>query len=242
MKKLTFALLFVALAIPLSDVRAQEPDRRGEIWSKSATHEGVRASAPIPPHMHMRNEGGSDGAGLCVICSIIINGRYQGVPGLEGGKNSALWKAAKNAPGGYSPDKLARLLRQVMPDEKYASYLGTGSAKDRAVLEKLSKAGYPIGATMNTGRTYNYMPIHHMVSLIHYRMGGWACFVDNNKPGTYSWIPADEWDRRWPDMGMAWAWIWTRLPVIATFGLSTLALVLLAVGIFIVAESFAEPD
>lgn len=207
------ALVVTLLLLPLS-VRAQDahPDHRGEIISRQPAYRGERASAPIPAHLHFRNEGGSDGQGLCVICSIIINGRYQGVPGLEGGKDSALWRAAKAAPGGYSPDKLHRLIARYYPHEKYASFVGTGAPSDFELLERLSKAGYPIGATMNTGALYNYQPIHHMVSLIHYRRNGVAMVVDNNRPGFYSIMPAAEWNRRWADMGTTWAWIWTRLP------------------------------
>lgn len=227
MLKRVLVLLTIALVPSLA--AGQTPDHRGEIVSDKPVYRGETASAPIPPHLHFQNEGGSDGQGLCVICSVIINGRYQGVPGLEGGKDSALWRAAKAAPGGYSPEKLERLLRQVMPHEKYASFVGNGSPADFELLERLSKAGYPIGATMNTGRLYNYLPIHHMVSLIHYRRNGVAMVVDNNRPGYYSIMPASEWNRRWPDMGITWAWIWTRLPEVVqrhsyAFGTCTLIL------------------
>lgn len=230
MKRTFFALLLLAPAL----AQAQTPDHRGEVVLDQPVYRGERASAPIPPSMHVRNEGGSDGAGLCVISSILANGMYQGVPGLnvrgpkgrpteehpEGtpgqpGKGSALWRAAKSAPGGYSPDKLDRLLRRVMPDEKYAQLVGSGSAEDRDQLERISRAGYPVGVTMNTANLYGYQPIHHMVSLAHYRKDGYACVIDNNRPGFYSWMPAREFDRRWPDMGVAWAWFWTRLPVAA---------------------------
>jgi hypothetical protein len=207
--------LFVALLAPaVASAQAPDPtpDHRGEAVHTAPTYRGERANAPIPPHYHIRNEGGSDGNGLCVVCALIINGAYQGVPDLDRLKESRLWRAAKAAPGGYSPDKLAALVRRVMPDEKYASFTGTGGPEDRALLEKISKAGYPIGATMNTGALYGYRPIHHMVSLIHYRRNGVAMVVDNNRPGLYSIMPSAEWERRWPDMGQAWAWFWTRLP------------------------------
>lgn len=192
------------------------PDRRGEDVQEKPSYRGVNANAPIPPKFHVRNEGGSDGQGLCVISSILVNGQYQGVPGLnvpdaEGraGKGSRLWRTAKSRPGGYGPDKLQRLVDQVMPGEKWASYVG----RDTDVLDKLSAKGYPIGATMNTGQLYRYMPIHHMISLVHYsKRDNLACVVDNNRPGFYSWMPRAEFDRRWFDGGTGWAWIWTRLP------------------------------
>jgi hypothetical protein len=202
---------------------AQAPGNREMITAEPAYH-GSPASAPIPSKYHVRNEGGSDGAGLCVISSVLANGMYQGVPGLDRpgndeasgtqmpGKGSALWQGAKRAPGGYSDDKLEALVKRTVPGEPYASHLGT----DPSVLDRLSREGYPIGVTMNTGELYNGHPIHHMVSLLHYRSGGAACFMDNNdRPGVYRWISASAFARRWIDGGVGWAWIWTRLPATA---------------------------
>lgn len=197
--------LGLALALGMLSPTAAQ-DHRGESTTTSATYQGVTARAPIPTDLHIRNEGGSDGAGLCVISSIIANGRYQGVPGLEGGKDSQIWRAAKAAPGGYSPTKLEALVERVMPGETWATMTGT----DPSILSKLSAAGYPIGATMNTGAQYGYQPIHHMVSLIHHEPDGYACVVDNNDPGKYHWMPTQEFNRRWVDGSAGWAWIWTR--------------------------------
>ena len=187
-------------------IRAQ--DARGEIALESPNYKGISPNAPIAPTYHVRNEGGSNGAGLCVISSALCNGMYQGVPDLADGKDSALWRTAKSRPGGYSPDKLTGLIDEVMPDEKYANYI----TRDPAILDKLSAQGYPIGATMNTGQLYSYAPIHHMISLVHHQKGGYACVVDNNDPGKYHWMPTAEFDRRWIDGGTGWAFIWTRKP------------------------------
>lgn len=233
------ALAILCLAAPAA---AQQPDRRGEVALAEPSYKGATANAPIPPEQHVRNEGGSNGAGLCVIASILANGRYQGVPGLEQGKQSDLWRAAKARPGGYAPEKLARLLQQVMPEEKYASYVGT----DTGVLDRLSKQGYPIGATMNTGQLYRYMPIHHMISLVHYsKADGLACVVDNNDPGKYRWMPASEFDRRWIDGANGWAWIWTRLPIRALTDWLTAPVLLLAAAIVFlrrILDRESEPD
>jgi hypothetical protein len=197
---------------------AQTPDRRGEIAIPEPAYQGVRASAPIPVELHVRNEGGSNGAGLCVISSVLSAGMAQGVPGLDipgldeasggqkPGKGSKLWLAAKARKGGYSPDKLASLLKEVMPREKWVSYVGT----DPSEIEKLTKAGYRVCATMNTGAQYGYRHIAHMVNDIHYETNGWACVVDNNDPGMYHWMPAAERDRRLKDHGTLWAFAWLR--------------------------------
>lgn len=223
-------LLAALLAAPIA-ARAQAPDARGEAVLDRPEYRGTTASAPIPAELHTRNEGGSDGQGLCVIASILTNGRYQRVPGLEGGKDSQLWREAKARPGGYHPQKLEALVDRVHPDEKWASYYGP----DAAVLDRLSRQGYPIGATMNTGANYGYRRIAHMVSLLHYRSGGLACVADNNFPGKYSWMPAAEFDRRWVDHGAGWAWIWTRMPAAIAAAPGPFILLLLAAAAAVIA-------
>jgi hypothetical protein len=199
----------VALALSLAVPAAHAQSPRGETVTRTPEFNGERASAPIPPELHVRNEGGSDGAGLCVISSMLANGQYQKVPGLEGGKNSALWRTAKSRPGGYGPGKLINLVRETLPNEKYASFENC----DEETLDRLSRQGYPIGAVMAWGQGYNGR-ISHMISLVHYRKGGNACVVDNNFPGEYHWMPAtEEYLRRFQANG-SWAFIWTRLPPI----------------------------
>lgn len=212
-------VLCVAALGPIG--HAQTPDRRGEVVTTAPEYHGREANAPIPPEVHFHNEGGSDGAGLCVICSVILNGIYQGVPGLDvpgrdertgrdvGGKGSELWLAAKRAPGGYSPEKLAELVKRVMPGERYVSYLGD----DYEVLKKLSAQGYPVAVTMSTGSLYGYRTVAHMVSGIHFD-DDYACIVDNNDPGRYYWMPKQEFLRRWMTGGIGWAWWWLRHPLL----------------------------
>ena len=198
------ALLLLALA--------QQPDQRGEVATREDRYQGQAASAPIPDKYHMRNEGGSDGAGLCVYCSVIMAGATQGVADLAKVKESALWKHAKSRPGGSYPEKLAKDLNAVYPyeqwGEKWQQYTGT----DFGVLEKWSNEGRVVASTMNTGGLYNYQPIHHMINVIGFRSGGYAGVVDNNEPGVRRWMPAKEFERRAIDGGYAWFFIWDRLP------------------------------
>lgn len=233
MSRLSAALL-LGLCLLAPAAYGQEPDRRGEAVVGEPKHKGESVDDPIPKPFHIRNEGGSDGAGLCVISSVLANGLHAGVPGLDvpdangqRGKGSLLWAKAKGRPGGYGPDKLARLVNEVLPDEKFASYVGT----DYTVLDRWSKAGYKVGATMNTGQLYRYAPIHHMISLEKYRTDGTAWVLDNNRPGYWSVMPAAEFRRRWLDFGTGWAWIWTRKPPppAAVFG-SGLAMLLLSLA------------
>jgi hypothetical protein len=232
------AMLALGLAVPSQGQADAAPDARGEAFSRESSYQGESTRTLRDPAKHVQNEGGWDGAGLCVIASITANGIDQGVPGLDvpgddgdTGHGSALWKTAKGRRGGYSPGKLQSLVQEVMPDEKWASYYGD----DPSVLDKLSRAGYPIGATMSTGRLYGYKPIHHMISLAHYRENGWACVVDNNQPGVYSWMPAKEFVRRWFDGGSGWAWTWTRKP--PTTAVAWLAILALAAAAALIART-----
>jgi len=127
------------LAQPPPQPVTPTPDSRGEITlGPPPVYLGIQADAPIPAAMHFRNEGGSDGSGLCVVASVVIDGHYAGVPDLMLGKQSQLWKTAKSRPGGYYPEKLARLLGEVLPAEKWVSYSDRDSAKLGAIMDDLS--------------------------------------------------------------------------------------------------------
>jgi hypothetical protein len=182
---------------------AQAPDRRGEVVLEVPTYKGTTASANIKPSHHIQNEGGSDGAGLCVVASMVIAGAHHGVGDLPSLKGSDLWRAAKQAPGGYYPEKFQRLITKLDPKgEKYPVVQDTQA--DSATLDEWSKKGWAFGVTMNTGQQYGYKRIAHMVTGVHYRSGDLACIVDNNFPGRYSWMPAAELDRRRDGWAMHW--------------------------------------
>jgi hypothetical protein len=195
--KLT-SLTFMALLFGSGSVHAQtQPDRRGEYTSPD--HNGVWLNAPIPREYHIRNEGGSNGAGLCVISAIIMNGAAAGIADFRLLKNSKLWKSAKARPGGYSPQKLAALLKELYPELEWASV----ETADAGLIRKYSAAGYQVANTMNTGQQYKYMPIHHFISTVHADLK-MSCIVDNNDPGVWHWFSAAEQDRRFPDGQTGW--------------------------------------
>jgi hypothetical protein len=218
MKRIGIILVVAALLGWPLFVSGQVPDSRGEIAIDQPRYRGVEAAAPIPVELHVHNEGGSDGAGLCVISSVLSAGMTQGVPGLETpgpdeasgtnkpGKGSMLWMTAKARRGGYSPDKLAQILNETNPGEKWVSYSGV----DIGEVEKLIKAGYRVCATMTTGQQYGYQRINHMINVVHYETNGYACVVDNNDPGKFHWMPAQEYARRWVDGRTGWAFAWLR--------------------------------
>lgn len=225
MKRLAFLLWFVLVPPAFGQ------DRRGEVVTEVPEYRGVRANAPIPAELHVQNEGGSDGAGLCVIASILANGRFQGVPGLDAGKASKLWQAAKAAPGGYYPEKLEELIKRVLPGERWFSWEGDGTD----LVEEYSRQGYPVGGTMNTGAFYSYQPIHHMISVIHMD-DEWACVVDNNNPGKYHWMPRAEYDRRFVDGPKGWGFVWLRRNVDLVIRRWAAALIIVAAAVLFVSR------
>lgn len=183
-----------------------DPDSTGEVVIAQPKYQGVRAAAPIPPALHIRNEGGSDGAGLCVYASMVMAGAWQQVADLTGLKSSALWRYVKARPGGSYPSKLTEDVQTVYGDSaRIVNYNG----QDDTVLETLARQRKPFGITFGTGRNYNYARIPHMVDGLHYERNGWACILDNNFPGVYSWMPASELKRRAEMLdGSFWAAWW----------------------------------
>jgi hypothetical protein len=204
MQKSLFAAAALFCLAPVA--LGQSPDGRGEVVLDVPVYRGVKADVPIPPELHLRNEGGSDGAGLCVITSLLINGRYQGIPALADGKASRFWKLAKSRPGGYYPEKLERYLdelRETMPGVRWISWEG----KVTDLIESYTRRGVPVACTTNTGALYGYQSIHHYITVAHLD-ADLACLIDNNDPGKYHWMPRAEFDRRFVDGLQGWLFIW----------------------------------
>lgn len=202
-------LILLCFILAVSPIQAQWSDSHGEEITDQPRYRGEVASVPIPPEMHLRNQVDAGGSGLCVPTSVTMAGRYQGVPALQAGKESLFYRTAKAANnGGFGPDQLIKLIEKTVPGEPYGSYTGT----DFTIMDKLSRAGYPMSATMSTGSLYGYKTVHHFVNPIHYRKDGWTCIVDNNDIGHYYWMPSPEYQRRALDNGMYWVFWWTRHP------------------------------
>lgn len=201
------ALSFPARGLHARSVRVQgdddrmppgfdRPDDRGEFWAQ-VEHDGVTAYCPIPVEMRKKNEGGTDGAGLCVIASQVTDSNWQQI----GEVGATLWKTAKQRRGGYWPERLKELMAELAPEIPYQSYEG----RDTTWMEHQLQSGIPIGVTYGTGRGYEYQQIAHMVSLVHLD-SEWGAVVDNNFPGFVAWMPRAEFDRRFVlGIGEGWA-------------------------------------
>lgn len=153
------------------------------------SREGVPLAVRVPGEWHVKNRGGSDGAGLCVYASCRHTGLVQSDPVFSG-----MFEWMFTRPGGSYPAKLAKSIQD------YAKEKGLTPPKvlqvehaDFDLLKKACASGRLPGVTYSrspTGR-YGGARIAHMVSLPH--CDGVLCAVlDNNYPGSYEWMTAEE--------------------------------------------------
>jgi hypothetical protein len=158
-------------------------------------NDGRDVSTELPTSEHLRNKGGSDGAGLCVFTSIDHAARWQNVESLVGFRDFMT-----QYPGGGYPDKVDAMIKKKTKEQvQYVQFTDGDPA--------------PLYLALRTGRmpciTYGYSPryghnIAHMVNLV-YLDDKWACILDNNFPGTYEWVEHKEFIRRWNLGGGGWS-------------------------------------
>lgn len=150
--------------------------------------------ADLPGDMHTKNVGGSDGAGLCVFCSMHHAGLWQNDPVFAG-----IFDYMKSYPGGGYPEKVTRMVDKMcaekgFPKPRYIQIEGY----DRSAMIAASKSGRMVCGTYSrspTGR-YGGSTIAHMVNYVHADESG--CWVlDNNYPGAdkYEKMTWDEAER-----------------------------------------------
>jgi len=160
--------------------------------------EGVEVQVELPPKFHLKNRGGSDGAGLCVFASL---------------KHASIWQQVEQTvnifeymftrPGGGWPEKVDKVI-EIMCKEKgvpvpdYVQYQG----RDVDFLMKALTTGRMVGVTYAyspTGR-YGGRKVAHMVNLVH-ADGTWFAILDNNFPGTIEWMDRAAFLRAWTGGG-----------------------------------------
>lgn len=154
---------------------------------------GVRAMVDAPPDLHIKNIGGSDGAGLCVGTSNEVAGRYQSMPELDGFQS---WLHKR--PGGSYPEMLEADLK------KFASSKGVAvpshiqhTGGDIAFLRLALKTRRMVCMTYaGFDPFYGQMPIAHMVDGAHLddKLGA---IIDNNEPGKWRWMSDVQLINRW---------------------------------------------
>jgi len=191
------ALLFASLCAALLPAQGEF----GASVGGPVSPEGTPAQVALPVAMHMKNVGGSDGAGLCVFTSIEMDARWQNVPELDG-----LQSYMRRRPGGGYPAKVDSVLKAFcagkgVPVPPYVQV----ESKDLEILRLAMKTGRPCAITQG------YLPgyrgrIAHMVCLAHAGKPGesWA-ILDNNYPGRWAWMSEAEFLKSYAAWGNGWA-------------------------------------
>lgn len=187
------AAALIALTSAAAQVEAFKP-------SGPVSPAGARATCDIPPSLHIRNTGGSDGAGLCVFTSFQLECFWQNVPGFEGFQK---WMTRR--PGGGYPTKLDAMVRQYCAEKglavpQYVQHTGG----DESFLE-LAIATGRMPCITYAGRDDFYRGmIYHMVNLAAFTPTE-AAIIDNNRPGVWVWMTRAELLKRWRDANGGWA-------------------------------------
>ncbi len=192
--------LFVAVAMFAPRVHADRVE-----WEFTATvggpvsPEGVQVALDLPRELHMRNTGGSDGprgpgsgSGLCVWTSLNHAAYWSNIELLF-----KLQDYAKQRPGGGYPAKVDKYMVDIakekgVPTPRYVQI----ESRDPSLLRAAIRSGRMVSTTYcysPSGR-YGGQRIAHMVTLLHLDATR-ACVLDNNFPGTYEWMTADEYLR-----------------------------------------------
>ena len=172
--------------------------------------DGVSIACDLPPERHIRNVGGSDGAGLCVDASVTHSADFHGLKQMLDFFN---W--CKKRPGGSYPEKLRQYITEYckekgVPEPEYIQI--TDGNVD--FLEKASDGRIFLGTTYAGADGVLYrQPIAHMISLAYFsRKTKRAAILDNNNPGKILWMSDEEFVKRWLDMKGGWAFAWMAPP------------------------------
>ncbi len=181
---------------------------QGESIINSREHGGEVLACDLPGAEMMKNIGSQvDGAGMCVMTSIELAARWQGLEQYRGLRD---WCA--KFPGGAYPqkvdDQLKRFAREHhLPPPAYLQYEG---AVPRPLLELCDKTGRMACITYGRGPRYQQRTIQHMVCCPKFSQR-WGVVLDNNFPGIdkYEWMSLEELLNRmkWPS-GQSWLFVW----------------------------------
>ena len=171
------------------------------------SYQGEELTCDLPGPEMMRNRAGRDGAGMCVMTSIEMAGRWQGLDDYRGLRD---W-CAREAGGAY-PQKVDRQLAAYakaknLPAPRYVQYEGPGP---EALLELCGRTGRMACVTYGRSPRYGAAPIAHMVCCPHFS-ARLAAILDNNFPGenSYEWMSPKEAAARMRYPGKtAWVFVW----------------------------------
>ncbi len=165
--------------------------------------DGAEVQIDLPRALHLKNRGGSDGAGLCVFASLQHAAHWQDAAPL-----TEIFQWMHTKPGGGWPEKVDRVVAELcrardVPRPDYLQIQGT----DVGLLRRACESGRMPSVTYGyspTGR-YGRARIAHMVNLLH-ADDRWCAVLDNNFPGTIEWMSPAEFHKVWTGpSGQGWA-------------------------------------
>ncbi len=185
--------LMVSAAVALGAVLLAGSDYSHRHYAEGAVvdgpvHDGVEIQIDLPKGQHVRNFGApADNKGLCVFASLDMAARWHNAAELIGIINKI------NEGGGW-PEKVDATFKRFAPSLKYVQSEGT-AAELLPILDKALSEGRAACITYGYGERYGMETIYHMVLLVHLD-GQRAAILDNNFPGTFEWMPREEFARR----------------------------------------------
>ena len=169
--------------------------------------DGVAVACDFPESQHLRNVGGSDGAGLCVYASGAHGANWAGLKKMAG-----IFEWMRQHPGGSYPEKWKRTVTQYCRESgiEEPPYVQITDG-DIEVLYAATRTRRMACVTYGgrDGVLYrNAKPIGHMVNVL-YCDPKVTCILDNNNPGKYLWMDTkSEFVPRWMDNQGGWAIVW----------------------------------
>ncbi|AMV28784.1 hypothetical protein VT84_30605 [Gemmata sp. SH-PL17] len=169
--------------------------------------DGTAAVVDLPAARHIRNVGGSDGAGLCVFTSVQHAADWQNVRVLDGFRE---WM--RRRPGGGWPEKLDDMLAKFAREKgvtlpPYIQHTGG----DDSFLELALKTDRMPSVTYAGNDDFYRGTIAHMVNLAHMDANR-AAIIDNNRPGVWVWMSRSEFLSRWRANSGGWAVVFLAEP------------------------------
>lgn len=172
-------------------------------------HDGVEVNCDLPTELHLKNRGGSDGAGLCVFASLTHAGQWCDEPVAQ-----HMFEFMFTRPGGGYPTKVDAMLKACaaemrLPVPSYIQHTGG----DPEFIER-ALATYRYVSCTYDGRDTAYGGVYsgriaHMVNCV-YLGQKWAVVHDNNTPGRWLWLPRAAFLERWKGGGGGWAVVLLR--------------------------------
>lgn len=171
----------------------------GAFVGGETAQDGTEIHCALPGDFHTKNVGGSDGAGLCVYCSM----RHAGVWHDES-VFAAMFDYMKQFPGGGYPAKVDKMVVKYCQEKGLPKpdYIHVEDS-DLDILKSACQTGHLVMTTYSfspTGR-YRGQRIAHMVNLVHADDRHFV-ILDNNympkdpaNPDNYEWLTPEEFRR-----------------------------------------------